>query len=66
MDIHLVVQVVIDYYRDMVQWSTARCLNQECKRIVDAHEHDNGCWGRRTLFGHTFVRCAVKNQPVAC
>lgn len=64
MDIHLVVQVVIDYYRDMVQWSTARCLNQECKRIVNAQKHDNDCWGRRTFIRPHF--CEVCGQTSDC
>lgn len=63
MDIHLVVRLLLDYHRDIFQWSSARCLNKQCKHIVDTKKYDNGCWGRRSFIRPYFCEvCECQSQ----
>lgn len=49
MDLHVVTRILLHYYRNVQQWSLARCLNSQCKHIVDHLKYDADCWGRRTF-----------------
>ena len=63
MDLYLVVRILVDYNRDIFQWSSARCLNRDCKHIVDTTKYDNDCWGRRSFIQPHFCEvCECQSQ----
>ncbi len=63
MDIHIIVSILLDYYTDMRQWSTARCLSHKCREIVSAQTYDKSCWGKRSFIQpHVCDVCERRNS----
>jgi len=65
----VILRILLDYYTDIRQWSTARVLSRECKQMVDTQPYNTHCWGRRSFIQphicgiceKTSTRCTTVN-----
>lgn len=58
MDIHIIVDIVLHYHKDLEQWSVARLLCTSTRDIVDRLEYKRDVFGRATFIS--------TNQCEAC
>jgi hypothetical protein len=65
MDTHLIVNIVLKYYDELNQWTTARCLNNTYKKIVDEQKYDKTHCGRKSFIQPYFC-CICETTTKDC
>ena len=50
MDLHVVLNTVLNYDHNPAQWAKARLLSRRAKTLVDGKAYDKGCLGRSSFF----------------
>ena len=61
MEIHVAVNILLDYSNDFARWTAARLLNREAKCIVDAKKYKKECYGRSTFLRTEW--CSICDKP---
>tara|TARA_B110000285_G_scaffold41369_1_gene45482 strand:+ start:128 stop:670 length:543 start_codon:yes stop_codon:yes gene_type:complete len=62
MDDHVVMNILLNYYPKMENWSTTRLLNKSFKKLVDEQKYDNGIWGRRSFIQSNLCEICDKQK----
>ena len=55
MDLHIINNILLNYFVGIEQWVAARSLCKSSKEIVDGLDYDRGSYGRPSMFKLVFV-----------
>ena len=50
MDLHIINNILLNYFVGIEQWAAARSLCKSSKEIVDGLDYDRGSYGRQSMF----------------
>lgn len=62
-DIHIVLNIVLNYDHDPNQWAKARVLSLHTKTLVDGKAYDKGCFGRSSFLKVDWCTICQKKCP---